>query len=145
MERNNNNNNQYDQDDDYDVFEDTVFLESNTYNSSRKQGENDGARLGYVEGYQFGFNKGVELGQEIGYYQSCVTVWNHLVTLHKDNSKFSNRGLQNLEKLTNLLKDYNLNFHDENVMSTLSDIRMKFKLTSAQLGLQTKEQNELSF
>ncbi|EGC40516.1 hypothetical protein DICPUDRAFT_146682 [Dictyostelium purpureum] len=126
-------------------FDQLLNIENDTYESSKEKGINDGKRLGYVEGYQLGFDKGTELGQEIGYYQSCVTVWNHLVSNFNGTHKFSTRGIQNLEKLTKLLQDYHLDFNDENIMSTLSDIRMKFKLTSAQLGLQTKENDELSF
>ncbi|KAN0033366.1 hypothetical protein ACTA71_002791 [Dictyostelium dimigraforme] len=128
-------------------FDQLLSVESDAYVSSKEQGIDDGKRLGYVEGYQLGFEKGIELGQEIGYYQSCVTVWNHLVSINsnKNNLKFSVRGIQNLEKLTKLLEDYHLDFNDENIMNTLSEIRLKFKLTSVQLGLQTKENDELSF
>ncbi|KAM9971526.1 hypothetical protein ACTFIW_011505 [Dictyostelium discoideum] len=133
-------------------FDQLLSVESDAYISSKEQGIGDGKRLGYVEGYQLGFEKGIELGQEIGYYQSCVTVWNHLVSINnnnnnnnKNNLKFSVRGIQNLEKLTKLLEDYHLDFNDENIMNTLSEIRLKFKLTSVQLGLQTKENDELSF
>ncbi|KAN0018709.1 hypothetical protein ACTFIV_007436 [Dictyostelium citrinum] len=128
-------------------FDQLLSVESDAYISSKEQGIDDGKRLGYVEGYQLGFEKGIELGQEIGYYQSCVTVWNHLVSINnnKNNLKFSVRGIQNLEKLTKLLEDYHLDFNDENIMGTLSEIRLKFKLTSVQLGLQTKENDELSF
>ncbi|KAK5574952.1 hypothetical protein RB653_010207 [Dictyostelium firmibasis] len=128
-------------------FDQLLSVESDAYLSSKEQGIDDGKRLGYVEGYQLGFEKGIELGQEIGYYQSCVTVWNHLISIYNNtnNLKFSVRGIQNLEKLTKLLQDYHLDFNDENIMSTLSEIRLKFKLTSAQLGLQTKENDELSF
>ncbi|KAM9996603.1 hypothetical protein ACTFIZ_001553 [Dictyostelium cf. discoideum] len=126
-------------------FDQLLSVESDAYISSKEQGIDDGKRLGYVEGYQLGFEKGIELGQEIGYYQSCVTVWNHLVSINNNNLKFSVRGIQNLEKLTKLLEDYHLDFNDENIMNTLSEIRLKFKLTSVQLGLQTKENDELSF
>ncbi|KAF2073091.1 hypothetical protein CYY_005586 [Polysphondylium violaceum] len=128
-----------------DEFDQALNIESDTYISSKEEGISDGKRLGYIDGYQLGFEKGTELGQEIGYYQSCVSVWNNLVNIYKSTQKFTPRSLQNLEKLTKLLDNYHLNFNDENIMSSLNEIRVKFKLTSTQLGLQTKEQNELSF
>ncbi|KYQ90237.1 DUF1715 family protein [Tieghemostelium lacteum] len=128
-----------------DDFDDLLLLENQTYENSKREGIIDGQKLGYIEGYQLGLEKGAEFGQEIGYYKSSVLVWNHLVNLYKENHKFSIRGLQNLEKLTKLLDDYKLDFKEENPMETLSEIRNKFKLTETQLGLQTRDTNELSF
>ncbi|GAM26968.1 hypothetical protein SAMD00019534_101430, partial [Acytostelium subglobosum LB1] len=116
-----------------DEFDQIINVEQDTYEDAKSQGVVDGQKLGYVEGYQLGFQQGTELGQEVGYYHSCVTMWNNL------------RGLASLEKLTKMIEQYQLDFNDDDVMNTLAQIRLKFKLTSAQLGLQTREQQEMSF
>ncbi|EGG17035.1 DUF1715 family protein [Cavenderia fasciculata] len=128
-----------------DEFDNTINLEEITYQEAKQDGVKDGLKLGYVEGYQLGHEKGTELGQEIGYYHSCVQVWNHLVEQFKDSHKFSTRGLTNLEKLTKLLNEFHLDLTNDEIMNSLSDIRIKFKLTSSQLSLQTKEHTEMSF
>ena len=81
-----------------------------------------------------GFAKGFEVGQEMGFYSGCHSVWR--VCLEKDEACFGERAAKSIESFGLALRSFPI--HDplnEEILEILHVVRGKFKTIVALLGM----------
>mgnify|MGYP006092561599 CR=1 FL=1 len=87
-----------------------------------------------VEGRQVGFAKGFEMGQEMGFYAGCHSVW--VRCIEEEPGCFSERARKGAEQFGNILTQFPI--HDPlnpEILEILNMVRGKFKTVVALLGM----------
>ncbi|RLM84446.1 hypothetical protein C2845_PM04G03000 [Panicum miliaceum] len=59
---------------------------------------------GKEDGRKLGLNMGFQVGEELGFYQSCLDIW--IAAAHINHDAFSDRMKKNLEQMAAFLSSY---------------------------------------
>ena len=131
-------------DDDEDVLDKCLFLESDFQAKGYEQGIPIGIERAFQQGFALGRIKGLEIGREIGFFNAFCQY--HISLLEK--SEIGKKS-KNLVMLKNLLKDTegfdHENSEDFDVEGQLKTMKARFKILNASLGTGTRKLNDLSF
>ena len=131
-------------DDDEDILDKCLFLESDFQAKGYEQGVPIGRERAFQQGFDLGKIKGLEIGREIGYFNAFCHY--HISLLESSEIGKQNK---NLVLLMNLLKDTEEfdreNSEDFDVEGQLKKMRGRFKILNASLGTGTRKVNDLSF
>uniref|UniRef100_A0AAV1TZX8 Essential protein Yae1 N-terminal domain-containing protein n=1 Tax=Peronospora matthiolae TaxID=2874970 RepID=A0AAV1TZX8_9STRA len=119
-----------------DVFDAISGYEETLVAQGEAMGIERGRELGIEEGRELGLLKGAEIGSELGFYQGCYMVWNHMLQQETLRRKLPDRAAKSVVTFGALLKAFKLkNVVDEDIMQELFRIRAKFKVITATTGL----------
>lgn len=117
-----------------DFLESLVLLEEAQYQEGFRDGCNDGLVSGKEEGRDVGLKMGFQVGEELGFYRGCVDILNSVIQIGP--SAFSSRVRKNIEQLGALVNSYPLlEPENERVQEIMENMRLKFRVVSANLGV----------
>ncbi|KAF5745992.1 hypothetical protein HS088_TW06G00157 [Tripterygium wilfordii] len=117
-----------------DIFDSSLNLEETHFKEGFDDGYKQGLIAGKEEAQDVGLKHGFEVGEEIGFYQGCVDVWNSVIRI--DSSSFSKRLQQNIKRMEVLIEKYPLmEPEDESVQEIMDELRLKFRVIRAGLGV----------
>ncbi|KAG6578110.1 uncharacterized protein IUM83_10500 [Phytophthora cinnamomi] len=119
-----------------DAFDAISGYEETLVAQGEALGVERGRELGIEEGRELGVMKGAEIGSELGFYQGCYLVWNHMLQSEELKSKLPARAAKSVASFGALLEAFELkNLVDEDMVQELLRIRAKFKVITAITGL----------
>ncbi|CAH0480380.1 unnamed protein product [Peronospora belbahrii] len=122
-----------------DAFDAICNYEETLVAQGAAMGIEHGRKLGIEEGRELGIVKGAEIGSELGFYQGCYLVWNHMLQHEELKSKLSSRAAKSIGSFGLLLEAFKLkNVVDEDMVQQLLRIRAKFKLITVTMGLRER-------
>ncbi|CAI5702011.1 hypothetical protein KXD40_000343 [Peronospora effusa] len=122
-----------------DAFDAISGYEETIVAQGEAMGIERGRELGIEEGRMLGIMKGAEIGSEVGFYQGCYLVWNHMLQHEELKNKLSGRAAKTVASLGTLLDAFELkNVVDEDMVQELLRIRAKFKLITAITGVRER-------
>lgn len=122
-----------------DFLESSVLLEEAQYQEGFRDGCNDGLVSGKEEGREVGLKMGFQVGEELGFYRGCVDILNSVIQI--DPSAFSSRIRKNIEQLGALVNSYPLlEPENERVQEIMENMRLKFRVVSANLGVRLEHE-----
>ncbi|KAI3951647.1 hypothetical protein MKW92_020352 [Papaver armeniacum] len=148
--------------DDLDPWDSINSLDDTHRQEGIDAGYKDGLISGGKEDWnQVGLISGFEVGEELGYYQGCLDVWNSAIKIEPN--CFSSRIQDNIKQLNELIKTYHpesekvqeiMNalrlklYHPENENveeKIMNDLSLKFKPTAATLSVKLEHGESLDF
>ncbi|KAE9198527.1 hypothetical protein PF005_g16102 [Phytophthora fragariae] len=119
-----------------DAFDAISGYEETLVAQGEAMGMERGRELGIEEGRELGVMKGAEIGSELGFYQGCYLVWNHMLQSEELKCKLPVRAAKSVASFGALLEAFELkNLVDEDMVQELLRIQAKFKVITAITGL----------
>ncbi|GJN24594.1 hypothetical protein PR202_gb12345 [Eleusine coracana subsp. coracana] len=126
-----------------DFLKSLVFLDETHYQEGFRDGYADGWPSGREEGRRVGLNMGFLVCQELGFYGGCLDVWTSVT--RTDQSAFSDRVKKNIRQMAALVSTYPVyNPQDEGVQYIMEEIRVKFRIITASLGVKLQYEGRSS-
>ncbi|CEG42454.1 Uncharacterized conserved protein [Plasmopara halstedii] len=128
-----------------DVFDAISGYEEQLVAQGEAIGMEHGREQGILEGHELGIMKGAEIGSELGFYQGCYLIWNHMLQNEELKNKIPLRAAKSIASFGMLLENFELkNLVDEDIVQDLLRIRAKFKVITAITGLRETLVNRYS-
>ncbi|XP_010536104.1 PREDICTED: oral cancer-overexpressed protein 1 homolog [Tarenaya hassleriana] len=120
-----------------DLFDSSLCLEDNHMKQGFEEGYEAGIMSGREDARHLGLKHGFETGELLGFYNGCSSVWNSALQLHP--ARFSSQVQKQLKEFQVLIDDYPLlDPEDENIDKIKDDLRVKFNMICASLGVSKK-------
>eukprot|EP00274_Cyanoptyche_gloeocystis_P008195 CAMPEP_0196652214 /NCGR_PEP_ID=MMETSP1086-20130531/1447_1 /TAXON_ID=77921 /ORGANISM="Cyanoptyche gloeocystis , Strain SAG4.97" /LENGTH=134 /DNA_ID=CAMNT_0041982635 /DNA_START=80 /DNA_END=484 /DNA_ORIENTATION=+ len=116
-----------------DFLDAVLHIDEQFIQDGYEQGRIIGQEVERKEGAALGVQKGFEIGNEVGFYEGCLQVWEALCISHPE--LFSDRSLKSLQILREKIAEFSWNDpRKEDILDVLDQIRGKFKQSKSQIG-----------
>ncbi|KAK9149978.1 hypothetical protein Syun_008287 [Stephania yunnanensis] len=116
---------------DSDFLGPTVDLDETHIQEGYRDGFNDALQSKNQEERESGLKLGFQVGEELGFYRGCIDVWNSALEI--DPNCLSSRVKKNIKLMGELIDEYPV--LDAKIVDVMDQLRLKFKMISASLGL----------
>ncbi|KAK9828393.1 hypothetical protein WJX81_003717 [Elliptochloris bilobata] len=115
-------------------FDAALHLEEQHQAEGQADGYRDGAAAGLREGRELGIRTGFDVADEVAFYDGCTKVWRR--QQHAAPEAFPARAGKSIAAIEELVAGYPLgNPQDERLQDLIDELRAKFKVATAALGL----------
>ncbi|XP_021904824.1 oral cancer-overexpressed protein 1 [Carica papaya] len=118
-----------------DIFDSSLNLEETHMKEGFKEGYNEGLVAGREDARQLGLKLGFETGELLGFYRGCVCIWNSTIRVC-----ISPQLQKHIREFEEWIDKYPLlDPEDESVDKKKDDLRVKFNVICASLGVVKKK------